>query len=56
MSRGDCPRRGWGRMHQVMAGHVKRGEAPGAVTLVSRDAGTSNPVVGEALAAICRAD
>ena len=25
-----------GRMHEVMAGHVERGEVPGMVTLVSR--------------------
>src|SRR5436309_6064497 len=36
MSTGGLSKSRLGRMHDVMAGHVERGEAPGMVTLVSR--------------------
>src|SRR3954451_5067332 len=36
MSIGGLSRARLGRMHDVMAGHVERGEVPGIVTLVSR--------------------
>ena len=36
MSSGGLSRARLGRMHDVMAGHVERGEVPGFVTLVSR--------------------
>ncbi|MGH9173478.1 MAG: serine hydrolase domain-containing protein, partial [Vicinamibacterales bacterium] len=36
MSSGGLSRARLGRMHDVMAGHVERGEAPGIVTLLSR--------------------
>jgi CubicO group peptidase (beta-lactamase class C family) len=36
MSTGGLSKARLGRMHDVMAGHVERGEVPGLVTLVSR--------------------
>src|SRR5205823_12015651 len=36
MSTGGLSRVRLGRMHEVMAGYVERGEVPGLVTLVSR--------------------
>jgi CubicO group peptidase (beta-lactamase class C family) len=36
MSTGGFSRARLGRMHDVMAGHVERGDVPGIVTLVSR--------------------
>src|SRR5437870_4487403 len=36
MSNGELSKARLGRMHNVMAGHVERGEVPGVVTLVSR--------------------
>src|SRR5437879_10813946 len=36
MSTGGLSRARLGRMHEVMAGYVERGEVPGLVTLVSR--------------------
>ena len=36
MSTGGLSRTRLGRMHEVMAGHVERGEVPGLVTLVDR--------------------
>ena len=36
MSTGGLSRTRLGRMHDVMAGHVERGDVPGLVTLVSR--------------------
>lgn len=36
MSTGGLSEARLGRMHDVMAGHVERGEVPGLVTLVSR--------------------
>src|SRR5688572_28750911 len=36
MSTGGLSRARLGRMHDVMAGHVERGDVPGIVTLVSR--------------------
>src|SRR5437773_7288674 len=36
MSKGGVSKARLGRMHDVMAGHVDRGEVPGWVTLVSR--------------------
>ena len=43
--------RGWcrarlGRMHDVMAGHVVRGEVPGLVTLVARRGGVHADAIG----------
>src|SRR5258708_38702183 len=36
MSNGELSKARLGRMHDVMAGYVERGEVPGIVTLVSR--------------------
>ncbi len=36
MSSGGWSEARLGRMHDVMAGHVERGDVPGLVTLVSR--------------------
>ncbi len=36
MSTGGLSKARLGRMHEVMAGHVERGEVPGLVTLVGR--------------------
>jgi hypothetical protein len=36
MSTGGLSKARLGRMHDVMAGHVERGDVPGLVTLVSR--------------------
>ena len=36
MSTGELSKARLGRMHEVMAGHVERGEVPGVVTLLSR--------------------
>jgi CubicO group peptidase (beta-lactamase class C family) len=36
MSTGGLSKARLGRMHDVMAGHVERGDVPGIVTLVSR--------------------
>ncbi len=35
-----------GRMHEVMAGHVERGNVPGLVTLVSRHGDVHVDVIG----------
>jgi CubicO group peptidase (beta-lactamase class C family) len=46
MSTGGFSKARLGRMHDVMAGHVERGEAPGIVTLVSRRGETQVDAIG----------
>jgi CubicO group peptidase (beta-lactamase class C family) len=46
MSGGGLSKTRLGRMHDVMAGHVDRGELPGLVTLVSRRGETHVDVIG----------
>ncbi len=46
MSSGGLSAARLGRMHDVMAGYVERGEVPGLVTLVSRHGETHVDVIG----------
>ncbi len=46
MSNGGLSRARLGRMHDVMAGYVERGEVPGLVTLVSRRGAVHVDVIG----------
>ena len=46
MSSGGFSKARLGRMHDVMAGHVVRGEAPGIVTLVSQRGETQVDAIG----------
>jgi CubicO group peptidase (beta-lactamase class C family) len=46
MSTGGLSKARLGRMHDVMAGHVERGEMPGIVTLVSRRGETHVDAIG----------
>ncbi|HKB48453.1 MAG TPA: serine hydrolase domain-containing protein, partial [Ktedonobacterales bacterium] len=46
MSRGGLSEARLGRMHDVMAGYVERGEVPGVVTLVSRRGETQVDAIG----------
>ena len=46
MSAGGLSRARLGRMHDVMAGHVERGQVPGLVTLVSRRGETHVDAIG----------
>ena len=46
MSPGGFSKTRLGRMHDVMAGHVERGEVPGVVTLVSRRGETHVDAIG----------
>jgi CubicO group peptidase (beta-lactamase class C family) len=46
MSSGGLSRARLGRMHDVMAGHVERGDVPGIVTLISRRGETHVDTVG----------
>src|SRR5262245_35619266 len=46
MSSGGLSRARLGRMHEVMAGHVERGDVPGLVTLVSRHGDVHVDVIG----------
>src|SRR5258708_31243457 len=46
MSSGALSRARLGRMHEVMAGHVARGQVPGLVTLISRRGETHVDAIG----------
>ncbi len=46
MSSGGLSKTRLGRLHDVMAGHVDRGDAPGLVTLVSRRGEVHVGVIG----------
>jgi CubicO group peptidase (beta-lactamase class C family) len=46
MSNGGLSKARLGRMHDVMAGHVERGEVPGVVTLVRRRGETHGDAIG----------
>ena len=46
MSTGGLSKARLGRMHEVMAGHVERGEVPGFVTLLSRRGETHVDAIG----------
>jgi hypothetical protein len=46
MSGSGLSRNGLGHLHDVVAGHVDRGEAPGAVTVVSRRGEAHTDAIG----------
>ena len=52
MSRGGLSKARLGRLHDVMAGYVERGNVPGIVTLVSRHGEVEVDAIGMKAAAV----